>query len=96
MLQRKIKLFEELENNIFKDFTAEEDLILHSKHGEIEVSGRSGITYAFKVGLDLIVNYEDRSYNYGKVSHIDWNNFIVTTELGSYSFKFKPINLYSL
>ena len=101
MLERKLKLFTELENNIFKEFTPEEDLIIHSKHGEIDINGRCGIIYAFKAGLDLIiyVNHGDNiieDYNYGKVTNIDWNNYIVTTDMGSYSFKFKPINLYEL
>ena len=64
IIERKKLLIKGLKENIFKDFTEEENL-LHSKHGMIKVSHGSGagkvyegITGAFKVGLPLIIDSE--------------------------------------
>lgn len=44
ILSKKCLLIKGLEENIFKDFTSEEEDLLHSKHGRI------------KVGLPVIIN----------------------------------------
>lgn len=63
ILSKKCLLIKGLEENIFKDFTSEEEDLLHSKHGRIKVWHKSGvgkvydgITGAFKVGLPVIIN----------------------------------------
>ena len=38
IIERKKLLIKGLEENIFKDFTEEEENLLHSKHGMIKVS----------------------------------------------------------
>lgn len=48
IIERKKLLIKGLEENIFKDFTEEEENLLHSKHGMIKVSHRSALVKCTK------------------------------------------------
>lgn len=100
IINKKRNLIKGLEENIFKDFTPEDELLLHSKHGKIKVEScgivTEGITPAFAKGLGILI-YNDRGLTtYPKVVSIDWNNHIFYDEDEDlYYFEFLPINLNS-
>lgn len=101
IIDRKRKLIAGLEDNIFKNFTEEEELLLHSKHGRIKVltDGHEkceGITGAFKCGLPLIVD-SIPVMMIPKVIQIDWDTSIFQIINGDwFSFEFVPIKLTEL
>lgn len=98
ILLKKKRLLEGLANNIFSEFSDEDNLYLHSKHGYIRVYNLetevfSGKVAAFKCNLPL-VNSENISTS--KVQTINW--FQTTLELNNqwYNFDYTPINLKDL
>ena len=103
IIERKKLLIKGLEENIFKDFTEEEENLLHSKHGMIKVSHRSGagkvyegITGASKVGLPVIINCNPVK-TVPKITTIDWDSHMFQTTDGDwFNFEFTPIKLREL
>lgn len=103
IIERKKLLIKELEENIFKDFTEEEENLLHSNHGMIKVSPRSGagkvyegITGAFNVGLPLIIGSEPTKI-IQRITMIDWDSSMFQDADGEwFIFEFTPIRLYEL
>lgn len=103
IIERKKLLIKGLEENIFKDFTEEEENLLHPKHGMIKVSHRSGagkvyegITGAFKVGLPLIIDSEPTKI-IQRITMIDWDSSMFQDADGEwFIFEFTPIRLYEL
>lgn len=103
ILSKKCLLIKGLEENIFKDFTSEEEALLHSKHGRIKVWHKSGagkvydgITGAFKVGLPVIINCNPIKI-VPKITLIDWDSHMFQTIDGDwFNFEFTPIKLGEL
>lgn len=103
IIRKKRSLIRGLEENIFKDFTEEEENILHSKHGIIRVKYRSpsakvheGMTGAFKVGLPLVIDEEPVKI-IPKITIIDWESSTFQNIDGDwFSFEFTPIPLSDL
>ena len=88
ILSNKCLLIKGLEENISKDFTSEEQDLLHSKHGRIKVRHKSGagkvyhgITGAFKVGLPVIIN-SNPVKTVPKNTTIDWYFHLFQTLYG--------------
>ena len=98
IIERKKLLIKGLEEN-----TEEEENLLHSKHGMIKVSHRSGagkvyegITGAFKVGLPLIIDSEPTKI-IQRITMIDWDSSMFQDADGEwFIFEFTPIRLYEL
>lgn len=103
ILSKKCLLIKGLEENIFKDFTIEEENLLHSKHGRIKVWHKSGVgkiydgtTGAFKVGLPVIINCNPIK-TVPTVTMIDWDTCMFQTIDGDwFNFEFIPIKLKEL
>lgn len=98
ILEKKAMLLRGLSDNIFKEFTQEEEDILHSKHGYIKVNCGDtifeGITGAFKVGLDLFV---DNFLAIPKIYKICWKCYQIEDENGKvWDFEFVPKKLEDL
>ena len=84
ILSKKCLLIKGLEENIFKDFTSEEEDLLHSKHGRI------------KVGLPVIINCNPVK-TVPKITTIDWDSHMFQTIDGDwFNFEFTPIKLREL
>ena len=101
IIKTKKKLLQNLEENIFHEFTGEEDMLLHSKHGYISIRNNNGtiegITGAFKVGLPLSIDLSDHAYTVPTIRKIDWNeNIIEDSDQEVYNFEFRPIKLSEL
>lgn len=103
ILSKKCLLIKGLEENIFKDFTSEEEDLLYSKHGRIKVWHKSGagkvydgITGAFTVGLPVIINCNPVK-TVPKITTIDWDSHMFQTIDGDwFNFEFTPIKLREL
>ena len=103
IISKKCLLLKSLEEDIFKDFTSEEEVLLHSKHGRIKVWHKSdlgsvydGITGAFKVGLPMLINCNPVKI-VPKIITIDWDSHMFQTKDGDwFNFEFTPIKLKEL
>ena len=95
IIERKKLLIKGLEENIFKDFTEEEENLLHSKHGMIKVSHRSGAGKVYE-GLPLIIDSEPTKI-IQRITMIDWDSSMFQDADGEwFIFEFTPIRLYEL
>lgn len=101
ILNKKLLLIQGLEENIFKNFTSEEEDLLHSKHGRIKVwqdteKVYDGITGAFKEGLPVIID-SNPVKTVSRINIIDWNSCMFQTVYGDwFHFEFTPIKLREL
>lgn len=101
ILNKKLLLIQGLEENIFKDFTSEEEDLLYSKHGRIKVwqdteKVYDGITGAFKEGLPVIIDGNPVK-TVSRINTIDWNSCMFQTVYGDwFHFEFTPIKLREL
>ena len=101
ILNKKLLLIQGLEENIFKDFTSEEEDLLYSKHGRIKVwqdarKVYDGITGAFNEGLPVIIDCNPVK-TISRINTIDWNSCMFQTMYGDwFHFEFTPIKLREL
>lgn len=96
----KKSLFKDLEENVFKTFSNEEELLLHSKHGKIKVKVgnvevANGIVGAFKQGLDCLVDGNPEKFTC--LREINWiHHTFRDSQDHLYNFEFIPIKLSEL
>ena len=90
----KKNLLKGLSENVFKEFTKEEDNYLHSKHGKLIIDSKnSGIVGAFKAGITIVL---DTGFTI-TCTKIDWqNNRFLDIYDTWHKFEFVPIRLNEL
>jgi hypothetical protein len=97
LLSRKRLLFDILEKDPYREFTKEDELLLHSKHGVISIGKYSGITPAFTKGLPCYI-YDVDSHNLivkiPPLTFISWKSgFCMDRDDNEYRFMFTPLKL---
>ena len=100
IINKKRELIKGLEENIFKTYSEEEELLLHSKHGRIKITFPDGtvidgLTPAFKCGLECLVETSKGVECIGKIETISWDcKRFKTVDDNWYIFEFTPMSLY--
>lgn len=90
----KKNLLKDLSENVFREFTEEENNYLHSKHGKLTIDSKHwGIVGAFKAGITIIL---DTGFTI-TCTEIDWqNNRFLDIYDTWHKFEFVPIRLNEL